>query len=126
MYTKGKWTMGWGDGITGPTTPSVAGPTCREAVENKAWLDGKGPPPLNRHTIVSESRRTIAIIPFQEGENGKIEAKANARLIASAPALLEACKKIEKIEDGCLKRNVGYDPQIHRIALRAIAKATKK
>ncbi|KKN71379.1 hypothetical protein LCGC14_0421010 [marine sediment metagenome] len=51
------------------------------------------------------------------------ERLANARLIAAAPDLLEACEKIEAIEKGCLKRRVGYDLQIHSIAKVAIAKA---
>ncbi len=36
--------------------------------------------------------------------------------------LLKAMKKIDKICKGCKKRKIGYDPKLHEIAIKAIAK----
>ncbi|HUX80331.1 MAG TPA: hypothetical protein VMW10_11415 [Alphaproteobacteria bacterium] len=55
------------------------------------------------------------------------EKEANVRRIVqcvnSHDALLDACKKIKKIEDGCFKRGVGYDQQVDDIVEAAIAQA---
>lgn len=75
-FTPGPWTKGYGDGVTGPTTPSVAGACC----------GGRCQP----YTIVSKNRETIAIIPQQE--DGIMD--ANARLIAAAPTMYEELKEI--------------------------------
>lgn len=78
--TKGEWVNGWGDGLTGPTTPKMS-PTVN---------DGR------KYTPISKGEETIAIIIQQE--NNKIEElNANAKLIAAAPELLKALLEIEKI-----------------------------
>lgn len=40
----------------------------------------------------------------------------------AGPDLLEALKKIRKIEEGCLERGIGYTGDIHIIVENAIAK----
>jgi hypothetical protein len=88
MHTKGPWVNGYGNGVTGPTS-AVSAPTVHEAVELNAWFkDTTKPHPKEKHTIVSKDMQTIAIIPCINEEEGQ----ANARLIAAAPDLLEACK----------------------------------
>lgn len=88
-YTKGEWVNGYGDGITGPTTPTISGPTVQEAIDHRTWLDGdmKSEAPIDLHTVVSCREQTIAIVPtyYPGGE-------ANARLIAAAPDLLKTIK----------------------------------
>jgi hypothetical protein len=81
--TKGDWVNGWGEGLTGPTTPRYPNPT---ADDNREY------------TPISIGKETIAIIIQQE--NNKIEElKANAKLIAAAPVLLkESMKLIQQIK----------------------------
>jgi hypothetical protein len=40
--------------------------------------------------------------------------------------LLNACETIKGIEDGCLSRGVGHDPQIHRIVIDVVRKVEPK
>ena len=71
--TKAEWINGWGDGLTGPTTP-VTDPFCCEERE---------------YIPISFEDQTIAIV-VQPKNNSIEEMEANAKLIASAPSLLEA------------------------------------
>lgn len=98
-----QWIVGYPPGgITGPTTPATGGSTCDERVEWADWQSefdaalkagapyGVLPPsPKPRTVLVTCGMDTIAIVPFPEC-GGKEGAEANARLIASAPALLAA------------------------------------
>ena len=92
-HTPGPWTNGYGGGITGPSTPSIAN------------LDGTGGPFCGRvaYSIISvpftgilkDSNEAIAVIP--QVSSGDRE--ANARLIASAPDLLAALESAPKPPD---------------------------
>lgn len=53
------------------------------------------------------------------------EAEANAKLIAAAPELLEALKKINEFAQISDDRFAQYSDQIHEISLAAIKKATE-
>ena len=102
-HTPGPWNIGWGNGLTGPTTPSVSGPC----------VDG-GLPFIPVHS----GRDTIAIVPQQR--SGVLA--DNARLIASAPALLEALQLarefiVPSADAGCPQGECA-DCDMHRLALR--------
>lgn len=116
-YTVDEWINGYGGGITGPTTPTTSGPTVYESLEYSAWVEKGGKYPVDKHTVVSCAGKTIAIVPtfYPEGE-------ANARLIAAAPDLLNACELTERAWCGD-----GVDMATAVDAcLLAIAKAIKK
>lgn len=88
-HTPGPWFAGYGEGLTGPTTPSFAGPCCG----GKNW--GYEP--------VRCGDRTIAICPNQEAATLRISdikgsAAANARLIAASPRLCDFVN--ERAEQG--------------------------
>lgn len=71
------WKAGYGNGLTGPTTPNLAGPV----VGGKKWGVG----------IVSRGAETIAICPNQATFGGAEilgSGEEHARLIAAAPDLL--------------------------------------
>lgn len=83
-HTPEKWIVGYGQGLTGPTTPnSHEGPFCRDS-----W-------PFE---VVSFGTQTVAILPARDiGEKyphnkpeDLSETRNRARLLAAAPALLEA------------------------------------
>jgi hypothetical protein len=103
--TPGPWVVGYGSGLTGPTTPSVTGPTCA----GRDW----------GHVPVSSGKDTVAIVPAcvvrrpDGDQQDEDQMNANARLIAAAPDLLEALEKIGK----CDKSINGH------LARAAIAKA---
>ncbi len=94
--TKEKWIVGMPkEGITGPTVPSVSGPTCGEVVEFEQYYkdceDEKNPEyPSDKHKVVTCGKEVVAIIPT----NGSREGKYVARLVAKAPELLELCEEV--------------------------------
>ena len=108
-HTPGPWIVGYGKGVTGPTTPSCSGPTCREANENYVWdakvknLDPKDwpPSPTRKHELVTVAdiqdgpknilNSVVAILPHR----GEGECDANARLIAAAPDLRAALSDVD-------------------------------
>lgn len=104
-YTKGTWIYGWNGGLTGPRTPSIAGPTCAgRGVDN--WFP------------VSRGMDCVAIAV---GDTA-MEACANARLIASAPDLLEALKGFMPNADG----TITITPESLASARAALEKAEGK
>jgi hypothetical protein len=76
-FTKGPWVSGYGEGITGPTTPTLHGPCCA----------GEKYP----YDVVSKGTETIAIIPRPCSMDG--EMKANADLISAAPDMYKALEE---------------------------------
>lgn len=70
--TKGEWINGWGNGLTGPTTPSCQ-PLCDED---------------RRYIPISIGKETISIV-IQPCNNSILEMQANAKLIAAAPEMFE-------------------------------------
>jgi len=94
--TSGPWIKGYGpNGVTGPKTPRVGGPTVRDAIRSASWEANGGVYPEPFYTIVSCGMETVAIVP-----GGRDEREANARLIAAAPDLLEATKEALNGMDG--------------------------
>ena len=91
------WINGYGNGVTGPTTPAIGGVTVEEEYQKDRWYDKPNtfPYPYDYHTVVSEGMEVIAIIPTLPGDGGK--GKRNAQLISAAPDLLEACEAALKI-----------------------------
>jgi hypothetical protein len=75
MSENNKWIEGWGEGLTGPTTPSVMGPCCK-----KDW----------KFHVVSLGDETIAICPNQRdpisGKELPGTGKINAGVIANQAA----------------------------------------
>lgn len=106
-HTPGPWTSGWGSGLTGPTTTSVAGAT----VAGKSLATF----PVSKHG------ETIAICPDQV-VGGKETGEANARLIAAAPDLLEALRKIMSRHASSV---LFHDQSLADAANDAITKATR-
>ena len=95
-HAKGPWSVGWGTGLTGPTTPSPMGATCGEAVAQRAAQDAFMPSPERTSVPVSMGMMTVAIVPLPE--SGDIaERDANARLIAAAPRMLEVLKLVTQM-----------------------------
>lgn len=93
--TSGPWVNGYGEGLTGPTTP--AEPTVAEAVAMNEWFeDTTVEYPKIQHVVVSCGMETIAIIPLN-GVGGETTGKDHARLIAAAPGLLLACVAAEPL-----------------------------
>lgn len=116
-HTQGPWVLGWNGGLTGPTTPSSAGP----CAGGRGW--GFQP--------VSKGMETVAICP--NGSLGKEpdgRALANARLIVAAPDLLAVAIKSHEPYVGLDEEDIrclyGADEADLAMALRdAIAKATE-
>lgn len=81
-HTKLPWINGYGDGVTGPTTPTIGGPTVHEQIAYRKWRENgckqDGYPKI-LHTVISKNGETIAIIPLC-GLNGR----ANAEYIVQA------------------------------------------
>lgn len=111
-HTPGPWVVGWGDGLTGPTTPNDP------VVAGRSW----------ECVPVSQGMETIAIVPNQATgyfslDEAKGTGRANARLIAAAPDLLEALRElyldlVANDQDGLIEH---VEPM--RKARAAIAKA---
>lgn len=84
--TKDRVVVGYGWGITGPTSPTCTGVTVRQSILHHDWMEKKGPYPedTDHYVIVSSGIRTIAIFPCQYEDGGIEEAEANARIFANA------------------------------------------
>ena len=109
--TKAEWINGWGDGLTGPTTPVTDQFCCEE----------------REYIPISFEDQTIAIV-VQPKNNSIEEMEANAKLIASAPDLLEALQEIlilhnEDMEGSPLTANEWYEAV--KKGEKAIEKALK-
>jgi hypothetical protein len=96
-HTLGPWIIGHGDGLTGPTTMSVAGATVLESVRYDDWErtgeDGDEPSPTS--ISVSAGSETVAIVPTEGLGNGQ----ANAHLIAAAPELYDELEQAARVLD---------------------------
>ena len=98
MITKTPWINGYGDGVTGPTTPAIGGPTVGAAIQYNEWVcsNCKSPYPKQQYKIVSTPDRggkigsTVAILPFRNGEE-----IGNAALIVAAPRMLQILSRFE-------------------------------
>jgi hypothetical protein len=110
------WVAGYGDGVTGPKTPSFV-PTVLDAIRHREWESGQStyyPDPF--YTVVSCGKDTVAIVPGEKDERER-----NARLIAAAPELLAALKAMHEAFWGT-SHNSDED-QANALAKAAIAKA---
>jgi len=88
-HTPGPWVNGYGNGITGPTTPAVSGATVGEVMAFRRWEQLGFPEDRGnkqKSIVVTCGEETLAIVPT----NGRQCGKANASLIAAAPELLGA------------------------------------
>ena len=110
--TKGEWVKGWGEGLTGPTTPRTD-PTVDEGRE---------------YIPIANGMATIAIVIKQENDSIS-ELESNAKLIASAPELLkESMKLIQQIKMSDYVEVNGHNIKNNKALLdleRAINKALK-
>lgn len=79
-FTKGKWVKGYGDGLSGPTTPNYPNPTVDD---ERLFIP------------ISKGMQTVCIVILPEN-NSVEEMEANAKLIAAAPKMIEALIKISK------------------------------
>lgn len=96
------WEYGWGNGVTGPTSPTCK-PTVTESVEYTQWENNganeAARPPI-RHNVVRQGLTTLAIIPLPKG-NERV-GHARGTLMARAPAmhvLLKAVYEVVKDKD---------------------------
>lgn len=103
-HTEGEWVNGWGNGLTGPTTPRAGSPT----VDN----DRKFIP-------ISIGRETIAIV-IEQINNSKEELEANAKLIAGAPDLLKKLKECQNIIEIMLENNIGRGTLLGKVYLSGV------
>jgi hypothetical protein len=100
-FTQGPWFVGWGDGKSGPTCPSITGPTVAGRV--------------HPFELVGRGLETFAIVPSPR-EGGS--AIANARLIAASPELYAL------VEESLFHLRLdGRAEAYHNRALAALAKA---
>jgi hypothetical protein len=141
-----QWVNGWGDGLTGPNTPSVA-VTVRQSIDRydyrhaaDNWTRHRNngidtgpcptPPPCEDYFIpISEGTDTIAIVVGPDRE-------VNAQAISALPDLLAACKAALDLypqtypcESGCFELT-HIDPfdwkDVRRQLENAVAKAEVK
>ena len=117
-HTPVPWVKGYGpNGITGPKTPRIGGPTVQDALRAHAWERNGGAYPEPFYTVISRDRETVVIVPGDRDER-----EANAEFIVRAcnahEDLLAALK-------GMAKRwqEEEADFIAVAVALRAIAKA---
>ena len=113
-YSQLPLTLGWGDGITGPTTPRTGGPTCGDM--NREDIDR-----IHYH-IISKDKATIAIFPDQiDGVMGKANAEMFFSRVNNHDKLVEALKLI-KGHLGNLSQNGNFNdlPEWSRPPLIAI------
>lgn len=101
------WIVGWGDGLTGPTTAATM-PFCG----GEKW----------EFLPISYGSKTIALVPSQGGENGELLMQKHAKLIAAAPDLLESLQALMCDHGG--SRAVSSDDERAISARAAIKKAT--
>lgn len=98
-----RWVNGWGDGLTGPNTPSTIGVTVHHSIARDNWhhaadtwtrqrnkgIDTGPFPPVpaseDYFIPVSEGTDTIAIVVGPDRE-------ANAQAISALPDLIAACQ----------------------------------
>lgn len=79
----------------------------------------------NRTVVTVNGGKAVASIArFNPHEVHKDEQKSNAKLIAAAPDLLEACLKVTESELGCAP-SVDYMDKLKKICEQAIKKATE-
>ncbi len=104
LHTKGEWIKGYNKGLTGPTTPVSPSPVCDDKRE---------------YIPISIRQETIAIVILPENNN-KEEMEANAKLIATAPELLDVCVQLLEIADSRSQR----EQDILEKAISVIGKAT--
>ena len=119
-YTKGEWKASFNPSVTGPTPPAVT-----TVCGGRDWP----------YRTVNVGTETIAICPAQDTNRmhqpNIDEAIANARLIASAPDLYEACKETlewfnSELADAYITQGIMLKfPSLPKVAL-AIAKAGGK
>jgi len=136
-HTPTPWVNGYGEGITGPTTPAIGGPTVSEQIDHDKWSKAenkkKHPYPYGYHTVISKGMATVAIIPTLPDPKSEIsqeEGKANAEFITRAcnshDDLLEACKEAISYIRGHNDFEEYHTPKCERLLEQAIAKAEVK
>ena len=79
-YTKGPWFAGWGKGITGPNASRM--------------MNWEGKYPIRVKGIYGDCH-VVAAVPDKDPDH-----ESNAKLIAAAPELLEACEYMLEITGG--------------------------
>lgn len=84
-HTSAPWVNGWGEGLTGPNTPSE--PTVSYSLHHYDWQRNKRdyPKAVEYYIPISIGTDTIAIVVGPNRES-------DAKLIAAAPDLLAVCK----------------------------------
>lgn len=94
-------TDGYLTGLTGPTTPSISGPTCGEFCDLVEWDKARESntafvSPRPKHTPLSVGEVTLAIAV---GENHKANAEFIARACNSHAALVSALESLLSLAD---------------------------
>lgn len=95
-YTNEPWTNGYGEGVTGPTSPSTDGVTVSEQIQRKVWRQTglKEDYPYEYYTVISKDKQTIAIVPTLP--HMKEEGLANARRITECVNAMEGIENPEE------------------------------
>ncbi|MGN7750601.1 hypothetical protein [Sinorhizobium sp. 22678] len=121
--SENRWVVGWGNGVSGPTTPSIDGPT----VAGRQWEFG----------IVTMGIETIAIFPNQvdrtTGEqihgSGDETAAIVVRAVNGRADLIAALQECEDYFDNRADADCdqdGYIPNEEMKLLQVVREALKK
>ena len=117
-HTETPWILGWGNGLTGSTTPAIGGITVHESIEHRAWLNNERDYPYGMHIPISKGIRTIAIVPTFDYPQ---ECITKEKMMEDAKFIVRACNNHERLVNALqqAKDYIENPAKEEEIALRA-------
>ena len=90
------WVLGYGHGLTGPTTPAVCGVTVGECIQYCKWQrTGKEEDyPSGYHIPISHGMDTVAVVPSLPGGNGSENAELLVKAVNHHDALVASLRAV--------------------------------